>query len=218
MKPEEFKDLDVLISSDMINKRGADNKFQLPALPYKENALEPYISERTIQYHYGKHLATYITNMNNLIAGTEFEKMCLEGIVIKSEGGIFNNAAQTYNHIFYFETFQPHNAAKVAPTGKIKELIDKSFGNFDAFKEAFAKAATTLFGSGWGWLVVDKDGKLEIMQTSNADTPLKHGKKPILTIDVWEHAYYLDTQTARPKYIENYWNIINWDVVNKRLA
>lgn len=173
MKPEEFKDLDVLISSDMINKRGADNKFQLPALPYKENALEPYISERTIQYHYGKHLATYITNMNNLIAGTEFEKMCLEGIVIKSEGGIFNNAAQTYNHIFYFETFQPHNAAKVAPTGKIKELIDKSFGNFDAFKEAFAKAATTLFGSGWGWLVVDKDGKLEIMQTSNADTPLK---------------------------------------------
>ena len=156
--------------------------------------------------------------MNNLIAGTEFEKMCLEGIVIKSEGGIFNNAAQTYNHIFYFETFQPHNAAKVAPTGKIKELIDKSFGNFDAFKEAFAKAATTLFGSGWGWLVVDKDGKLEIMQTSNADTPLKHGKKPILTIDVWEHAYYLDTQIARPKYIENYCNIINWDVVNKRLA
>ena len=218
MKPEEFKDLDVLMSSDIINKRGADNKFQLPTLPYKENALEPYISERTIQYHYGKHLATYITNMNNLIAGTEFEKMCLEGIVVKSEGGIFNNAAQTYNHIFYFETFQPHNVAKTTHTGKVKELIDKSFGSFDTFKEAFAKAATTLFGSGWGWLVVGKDGKLEIMQTSNADTPLKHGKKPILTIDVWEHAYYLDTQNARPKYIENYWNIINWDVVNKRLA
>ena len=217
MKTEEYKELDVLVSSEVINTKGEDNKFKLPSLPYKENALEPYISEHTIQYHYEKHLATYIANLNNLIAGTEFEKMCLEGIVIKSEGGIFNNAAQTYNHIFYFETFQAHHAAQVAPTGKIKELIDKSFGSFDAFKEAFAKAATTLFGSGWAWLVADKSGKLEIVQTGNADTPLKHGKKPILTIDVWEHAYYLDTQNARPKYIENYWNIINWDVVNKRL-
>ena len=206
MKTEEYKELDVLMSSEVINTKGEDNKFKLPSLPYKENALEPYISERTIQYHHGKHLATYITNLNNLIVGTEFEKMCLEGIVTKSEGGIFNNAAQTYNHIFYFETFQPHNAAQVVPTGKIKELIDKSFGSFDAFKEA-----------GWAWLVADKSGKLEIVQTGNADTPLKHGKKPILTIDVWEHAYYLDTQNARPKYIENYWNIINWDVVNKRL-
>ena len=125
MKTEEYKELDVLMSSEVINTKGEDNKFKLPSLPYKENALEPYISERTIQYHHGKHLATYITNLNNLIVGTEFEKMCLEGIVTKSEGGIFNNAAQTYNHIFYFETFQPHNAAQVVPTGKIKELIDK---------------------------------------------------------------------------------------------
>lgn len=218
MKTEECKALDVLLSSETINKRGDDNKFILPPLPYEQNALEPYISEKTIQYHYGKHLATYITNMNNQIVDTEFENMCLEGIVIKSEGGIFNNAAQTYNHIFYFETFQPHQESNTTPTGKIKELIDQSFGSFDAFKEAFAKAATTLFGSGWAWLVSDENGKLEIVQTGNADTPLKHGKKPILTIDVWEHAYYLDTQNARPKYIENYWNIINWEVVNKRLA
>lgn len=217
MKTTENKDLDVLVSTDMINARDVDNKFKLPALPYKENALEPYISERTIQYHYGKHLATYIANLNNLIKGNEFEKMCLEGIVIKSEGGIFNNAAQTYNHIFYFETFQSYDATKVIPTGKIKELIEKSFGSFESFKEAFTKAATTLFGSGWVWLVVDKAGKLEIVQTSNADTPLKHGQKSLLTIDVWEHAYYLDTQNARPKYIENYWNIINWNIVNKRL-
>lgn len=122
MKTEEYKELDVLLSSEIINTKGEDNKFKLPALPYKENALEPYISERTIQYHYGKHLATYITNLNNLIAGTEFEKMCLEGIVIKSEGGIFNNAAQTYNHIFYFETFQAHDAAKVHSNRKNKRI------------------------------------------------------------------------------------------------
>lgn len=177
MKTEEYKELDVLVSSEVINTKGEDKKFKLPSLPYKENALEPYISEHTIQYHYGKHLATYIANLNNLIAGTEFEKMCLEGIVIKSEGGIFNNAAQTYNHIFYFETFQAHHAAQVAPTGKIKELIDKSFGSFDAFKEAFTKAATTLFGSGWVWLVVSKDGKLEIVQTGNAEYPTETWKE-----------------------------------------
>lgn len=217
MKTEEFKELDVLISSNVINARGEDKKFKLPPLPYKENGLEPYISEKTIQFHYGKHMATYINNMNNLIAGTEFENMCLEGIVIKSEGGLFNNAAQSYNHAFYFEAFRPYDPAKVTPTGKIKELIDKSFGSFEAFKEAFAKAATTLFGSGWAWLILTKEGKLEIEQTGNADNPLKHNKKPILTIDVWEHAYYLDTQNARPKYIENFWNIIDWDLVNQRL-
>lgn len=218
MKTELAKELDVLISSPVMNKRGEDHKFQLPVLPYAENALEPYISARTIQYHYGKHLATYITNMNNLIAGTEYEHLSLEEIVLKAEGGLFNNAAQTYNHVFYFEAFQAHDAQKALPSGKIAELINASFGSFDAFKEAFAKAATTLFGSGWAWLTINKDGKLEIEQTGNADTPLRHGKKPLLTIDVWEHAYYLDTQNARPKYIENFWNIINWDVVNQRLG
>lgn len=218
MKTELAKELDVLISSPVMNKRGEDHKFQLPVLPYAENALEPYISARTIQYHYGKHLATYITNMNNLIAGTEYEHLSLEEIVLKTEGGLFNNAAQTYNHVFYFEAFQAHDAQKALPSGKIAELINASFGSFDAFKEAFAKAATTLFGSGWAWLTINKDGKLEIEQTGNADSPLRHGKKPLLTIDVWEHAYYLDTQNARPKYIENFWNIINWDVVNQRLG
>ena len=218
MKTELAKELDVLISSPVMNKRGEDHKFQLPVLPYAENALEPYISARTIQYHYGKHLATYITNMNNLIAGTEYEHLSLEEIVLKAEGGLFNNAAQTYNHVFYFEAFQAHDAQKALPSGKIAELINASFGSFDAFKEAFAKAATTLFGSGWAWLTINKDGKLEIEQTGNADTPLRHGKKPLLTIDVWEHAYYLDTQNARPKYIENFWNIVNWDVVNQRLG
>ena len=217
MKTEEFKELDVLISSNVINARGEDKKFKLPPLPYKENGLEPYISEKTIQFHYGKHMATYINNMNNLIAGTEYENMCLEGIVMKSEGGLFNNAAQSYNHAFYFEAFKPYDSAKVVPTGKIKELIDKSFGSFEAFKEAFTKASTTLFGSGWAWVILTKEGKLEIEQTGNADNPLKRGKKPILTIDVWEHAYYLDTQNARPKYIENFWNIIDWNVVNQRL-
>ena len=217
MKTEEYKELDVLMSSEVINTKGEDNKFKLPSLPYKENALEPYISERTIQYHHGKHLATYITNLNNLIVGTEFEKMCLEGIVTKSEGGIFNNAAQTYNHIFYFETFQPHNAAQVVPTGKIKELIDKSFGSFDAFKEAFAKAATTLFGSGWAWLSVDKNGKLHITKEGNGSNPVRAGLKPLLGFDVWEHSYYLDYQNRRADHVNAPWSIIDWDVVENRM-
>ena len=217
MKTEEYKELDVLMSSEVINTKGEDNKFKLPSLPYKENALEPYISERTIQYHHGKHLATYITNLNNLIVGTEFEKMCLEGIVTKSEGGIFNNAAQTYNHIFYFETFQPHNAAQVVPTGKIKELIDKSFGSFDAFKEAFAKAATTLFGSGWAWLSVDKNGKLHITKEGNGSNPVRAGLKPLLGFDVWEHSYYLDYQNRRADHVNALWSIIDWDVVENRM-
>lgn len=217
MKTETCKELDVLISSTTINKRNAENKFTLPPLPYAENGLEPYISARTLQFHHGKHLAAYINNMNGLIAGTRYENMCLEGIVMESDGGLFNNAAQTYNHLFYFEALRPHDAAKAVPTGKIASLIDASFGNFETFKETFTKAASTLFGSGWAWLTVDKDGKLAIEQTANADTPLRHGKKPLLTIDVWEHAYYLDTQNARPRYIENFWNIINWDIVNQRL-
>ena len=210
--------LDVLLYSSTINKRDENNKFVLPALPYAENGLEPYISARTLQFHHGKHLATYINNLNGLIVGTEFENMCLEDIVRKSEGGIFNNAAQTYNHIFYFEALCPHNEKSETPSGKIATRINESFGDFNAFKEAFAKAASTLFGSGWTWLVEDDSEKLVIEQSSNADTPLKHGKKPLLTIDVWEHAYYLDTQNSRPKYIENFWEIVNWNVVNQRLG
>lgn len=208
----------VLLSSNIVNAKGDDKKFKLTPLPYAENALAPYISEKTIQYHYGKHLLGYITNTNNLKAGTEFDNMSLEDIVKKSSGGLFNNAAQAFNHIFYFEALQPHNASKMAPVGKTKELIDKNFGSFEAFKEKFTQAGSTLFGSGWVWLIVDKDGKLEIQQAANADTPIKDGKKPILTMDVWEHAYYLDTQNARPKYIENFWNIVNWDAVEKRIG
>lgn len=207
----------VLLSSGVVNARDADKKFKLTPLPYAENALEPYISEKTLQYHYGKHLLGYVNNTNNLKAGGEFDEMTIEEIVKKSAGGLFNNAAQVFNHVFYFEALQAYRADKVVPHGKLKELIDHSFGSFEAFKEKFTQAGVTLFGSGWVWLIVDKNDKLEIMQTSNADTPIKYGKKPILTMDVWEHAYYLDTQNARPKYIESFWNVINWEAVEKRL-
>lgn len=222
MKAEQVKSnsaliLCVLLSSKEFNTKDENKKFKMQPLPYAENALAPYISEKTIQYHYGKHLAAYVTNTNNLKAGTEYDDMTIEEIVKKSSGGLFNNAAQTFNHIFYFEALRPYAADKVVPQGKIKELIDKNFGSFEAFKEKFAQAGATLFGSGWVWLLADKEGKLEIMQTTNADCPIKYGKKPILTMDVWEHAYYLDTQNARPKYIENYWNIVDWEVVEKRL-
>jgi len=217
METTEFKRLNVLISSETLNARGADNKFKLPPLPYAPDALEPYLSERTLQFHHGKHFATYINNLNQLIVGTEYENKCLESIVMQSEGAIFNNAAQTYNHAFYFEALCPHDTNKEIPDGSIKKHIDQSFGNFNAFKEVFTKAATTLFGSGWAWLILNKEGKLEITQTGNADTPLRHAQQALLTIDVWEHAYYLDTQNARPKYIDNFWKIINWDTVNQRL-
>lgn len=207
----------MLLSSQKINEKDENKKFKMVALPYAENALAPYISEKTIQYHYGKHLAAYITNTNNLKTGTEFDDLPLEEIVKKSTGGLFNNAAQTFNHIFYFEALHPYQADKLAPKGHLKELIDKNFGSFEAFKEKFTQAGVTLFGSGWVWLIADKDGKLEIMQTANADCPIKYGKKPVLTMDVWEHAYYLDTQNARPKYIENFWNVVNWEAVEKRL-
>lgn len=213
---QDAKNLGSLLISDEINTRDKDNQFMLPALPYRENALEPYISERTIQFHYGKHFATYIKNTNDLIKGSPFENMLLEEIVMQSADGLFNNAAQTYNHAFYFEALKaPQNENK--PLGKIKEMIERSFSSFEQFKTAFAQAATTQFGSGWAWLVCGSDNALEIIKTGNAETPLKQGKKPLLTIDVWEHAYYLDTQNARPQYIENYWHIIDWDKVNKRL-
>jgi superoxide dismutase, Fe-Mn family len=181
----------------------------LPALPYEKNALEPFLSAETIDFHYGKHHQTYVTNLNNLIAGTEFENLSLEEIVLKSSGGIFNNAAQVWNHTFYWNSLTPKSSGK--PEGELLAAIEKSFGSFDDFKEAFAKTAVTTFGSGWAWLVKNTDGSLALVSTSNAATPLTSGQKPLLTIDVWEHAYYIDYRNARPKYVETFWNYVNWE-------
>ncbi|GAP68770.1 superoxide dismutase [Bacteroidales bacterium 6E] len=190
--------------------------FTLPALPYAHDALEPYISAKTIEFHYGKHHQAYVNNVNALIPGTPFENASLEEIVCKADGGIFNNGAQVYNHTFYFEQFIPDGCRE--PIDALKDAIDKEFGSFDAFKEQFTKAAATLFGSGWAWLVKDGNGKLSIVQTSNAGCPLRDGLTPLLTCDVWEHAYYLDKQNLRPKYIEDFWKILDWKVISKRFA
>lgn len=190
--------------------------FKLPELPYAANALEPVISEKTISFHYGKHHQAYVNNVNNLIEGTEFENASLEEIIQKADGGIFNNGAQVWNHTFYFMQFSPDG--KKEPVGELKAAIDAKFGSFDAFKEAFSKAAATLFGSGWAWLVVNAANELEIVQTSNAGNPMRDGMKPLLTCDVWEHAYYLDKQNARPKYIEEFWTILDWEVISKRFV
>jgi Fe-Mn family superoxide dismutase len=188
---------------------------ELPKLPYALNALEPNISQKTLEFHHGKHHQAYVNNLNNLIKGTEFEEMSLDDIIKKSTGGIFNNAAQVWNHTFYFEQFSA--SPKKMPSGKLSSLIAESFGSFEQFKSEFDKAATTLFGSGWAWLVKNSDGKLAIVQTSNAETPMKANTQCLMVIDVWEHAYYLDTQNARPKYIENFWNLLDWAVVENRL-
>lgn len=189
-------------------------KHELPALPYAMNALEPFISQKLLEFHYGKHHQTYVNNLNNLIPGTKFEHADLITIIKESDGGIFNNGAQVWNHTFYFEAFSPK--AKLIPEGKLMEAIQNKFGSFNAFKEAFNKAATTLFGSGWTWLVVNKEGQLEIIQTSNAANPIRDGHKPLLTCDVWEHAYYLDYQNRRPDYISEFWKILDWTVIEKR--
>ncbi|HAH23326.1 MAG TPA: superoxide dismutase [Prolixibacteraceae bacterium] len=188
--------------------------FKLPALPYAQDALEPYISRQTLEFHYGKHHQAYVTNVNNLIVGTEFEDATLEAIIKKAEGGIFNNAAQVFNHTFYFDQFSPK--PKEVPEGRLKAAIDVTFGSLDAFKEAFNKAATTLFGSGWAWLVKTADGKLAIVQTSNAGNPLRDGSTPLLTCDVWEHAYYLDKQNLRAAYIADFWKVLDWKIVDGR--
>ncbi len=190
-------------------------KHELPPLPYPMDALEPYISKETLEYHYGKHHKAYVDNLNNLIQGTEFEDMSLEEIILKASGPIFNNAAQVWNHTFYWNSLAPN--AGGAPSGVIADAINRDFGSFDAFKEAFTKAAVTLFGSGWAWLVLD-GGKLEIVQTQNAGNPMTDNKKPILTCDVWEHAYYIDYRNARPKYVENFWNLVNWSFANQNLG
>ncbi|MGL4227718.1 MAG: superoxide dismutase, partial [Tannerellaceae bacterium] len=184
-------------------------KFELPKLPYANNALEPVISEETINFHYGKHHQAYVNNLNNLIQGTKFENADLVTIIKESDGPIFNNAAQVWNHTFYFNSFKPNGGG--APKGKLAEAINATWGSFDNFKKEFNTASTGLFGSGWAWLVKDKDGKLSIIKESNAGNPLTKGLTPILTFDVWEHAYYLDYQNRRPDHVNALWDIINWD-------
>ena len=188
--------------------------FELPKLPYGLDALAPVIDKQTMEFHYGKHHQAYVNNLNNLVPGTKFENATLEEIIKKADGGIFNNAAQVWNHTFYFHSFKANGGG--LPTGKLAAAINNSFGSFDAFKEQFAKAAATLFGSGWAWLVKKSDGSLEIIQESNAGNPLRNGLTPILTCDVWEHAYYLGYQNRRPDYIKDFWSLIDWDTVGAR--
>ena len=180
----------------------------LPALPYAMDALAPIISRETLEFHYGKHHQTYVTNLNNLIKGTEFEAMSLEDIVRKSSGGIFNNAAQVWNHTFYWNSMAPNAGGE--PTGALAAAINAKWGSFAAFKEAFNKSAAGNFGSGWTWLVKKADGSVDIVNTSNAATPLTTGDTPLLTCDVWEHAYYIDYRNARVKYLESFWSLVNW--------
>jgi Fe-Mn family superoxide dismutase len=191
--------------------------FQLPELPYSKDALAPHISPETLEYHHGKHHAAYVNKLNELIPGTEFEKMSLEDIVRKSKGGMFNQAAQVWNHTFYWHSLSPDGGGK--PDGKIASAIDQKWGSFDKFKDEFSKAAAGQFGSGWAWLVRGADGSLAIETTSNAETPLTDSSKtPILTCDVWEHAYYIDYRNARPKYVEAWWNLVNWEFANRNLG
>lgn len=190
--------------------------FELPALPYELNALEPHISKETLEYHYGKHHQAYVTNLNNLVPGTEYEGMSLEDIIMKASGGVFNNAAQVYNHTFYWHCLSPNGGGE--PTGPLADAINQAFGSFADFKEQFSKTAVTTFGSGWAWLVKNSDGKLAIVSTANAGTPMTDGQTALLTCDVWEHAYYIDYRNARPKYVETFWNLVNWDFVSSNFA
>lgn len=190
--------------------------FELPALPYAKNALEPYISAETLEYHYGKHHQAYVNNLNNLIVGTEFEGKTLEEIIKKSSDGIFNNAAQVWNHTFYWHSLAPETVN--GPTGALEKALVSKFGSVEAFKEAFTKSATTLFGSGWTWLVKKSDGSLEIVNTGNAGCPITNAQVPLLTCDVWEHAYYIDVRNARPKYLENFWHLVNWAFAEKNFG
>ena len=187
---------------------------ELPALPYDRTALEPHISGETIDYHYGKHHKAYVDNLNKMIEGTEFADMPLEEIIKKSQGGMFNNAAQVWNHTFYWNSLKPaSDGGGGEPGGKLGELINQAFGDFAKFKEEFTKTAIGTFGSGWGWLVQRPDGSLGLVSTSNAATPLTGEDTALMTCDVWEHAYYLDYQNLRPKYLENFWNLVHWDFI-----
>jgi len=195
--------------------------FTLPMLPYAENALEPVISANTMSFHYGKHHKTYVDNLNNLVKGTDYENATLEKIITETAGkadkaGLFNNAAQTWNHTFYWHSMKPKGGGK--PTGKLATMIDSSFGGFDAFRKELATTTVSQFGSGWGWLVLDGDA-LKVVKTSNAEVPFTKGQKPLLTIDVWEHAYYLDQQNKRAAYVDAVIdNLLNWDFAAQNLG
>ncbi|MCF8304764.1 MAG: superoxide dismutase [Bacteroidales bacterium] len=189
--------------------------FVLPELPYEMDALEPHISKRTVEFHYTKHHQGYVNKVNGLIPGTGFEDASLEKIIKEADGGIFNNGAQVWNHTFYWYSLSPDGGGE--PKGKLLDAIKENFGSFESFKEQFTNAAKTLFGSGWTWLVQTEDGKLDIIKTGNANNPLRNGKNPILTCDMWEHAFYLDYQNRKPEYLEGFWNLINWDAVTKRM-
>ncbi|RMH32826.1 MAG: superoxide dismutase [Nitrospirae bacterium] len=190
-------------------------KHELPPLPYAMNALEPYLSRETLEYHYGKHHRAYVDNLNKLIPGTEYEHLPLEDIIVKASGPIFNNAAQVWNHTFYWNSLSPSGGDK--PAKRVLDALVRDFGSFEAFKEAFSKAAVSLFGSGWVWLVQDGN-RLDIVSTQNAGNPLTDGKKPLLTCDVWEHAYYIDYRNERARYVENFWKMANWAWVERHLA
>lgn len=189
---------------------------ELPALPYARDALAPHISAETLDYHYGKHHQTYVTNLNNLIKGTENENLDLVAIIKKSQGGVFNNAAQVWNHTFYWNSLSPKGGGD--PSGKLADAIVKAFGGVAQFKEEFTKTAVGTFGSGWAWLVQRADGSLGLVSTSNAATPITGTDRPLLTCDVWEHAYYIDYRNARPKYIEAFWNLVNWEFATSQMA
>lgn len=192
--------------------------FLLPELGYQLTDLSPMMSQRTLSYHYGKHFQSYVDNLNHLIEGTEFEGLTLEDLVRKApEGPVANNAGQVLNHQLFFQQFRPEKNAKV-PTGELLFLIDQSFGYFDNMREQIDKAAKSLFGSGWVWLAMNDEGKMQVLSLPNADNPLRHGLKPILTIDLWEHAYYLDYQNRRAEYLENFWMLVNWQVISKRIV
>lgn len=188
----------------------------LPELPYSMDALQPHISRETLEYHYGKHHNAYVTNLNGMIEGTEFAKASLEDTIKGSSGPMFNNAAQVWNHTFYWHCLSPNGGG--APGGDLASAIDSAFGSLDAFRSEFTDKATKLFGSGWAWLVRQPDGSLAITQTSNAGTPLTGDDTPLLTCDVWEHAYYIDYRNARPKYVEAFWNLVNWEFVARNFA
>lgn len=213
---ESTESVDIANNSNTTNKENEMMKFELLTLPYASDALEPVIGKATIEYHHGKHLNTYVTNLNKLIEGTEFAGMELEEIVKKSEGGIFNNAGQTLNHNLYFTQFSPKGGGQ--PSGDLLAAIEKKFGSFDNFKKEYEAAATTLFGAGWAWLATDKEGNLEITKEQNAGNPITKGLTPLLGADVWEHAYYLDFQNRRADHVAKLWDIIDWNVVGERYS
>lgn len=189
--------------------------FTLPPLPYAKDALTPYISAETLEYHHGKHHQAYVNNLNKLVADTDFAKKSLEEIIMHASGPIFNNAAQVWNHTFYWHCLSPNGGGE--PTGKVGDAIKKSFGSFEAFKEQFTQTAATTFGSGWAWLVQDSNSQLKIVSTSNAGTPMTENLTALLTCDVWEHAYYIDYRNARPDYIGAFWKLVNWEFVSKNM-